>query len=46
MKIISIDKDNIDEEHICCAIGNDVKNKTREESKRLRKSFGNSRDLL
>lgn len=34
MKIISIDKDNINDEHICCAIGNDLKNKTRAESKK------------
>ncbi|EOQ95874.1 hypothetical protein LEP1GSC195_2245 [Leptospira wolbachii serovar Codice str. CDC] len=34
MKIISIDKDNIDTEHICCAIGNDLKNKARSESKK------------
>ncbi|EMY68295.1 GNAT family N-acetyltransferase [Leptospira vanthielii] len=34
MKIISIDKENIDAEHICCAIGNDLKNKTRTESKK------------
>lgn len=29
MKIISIDKNNIDQEHICCAIGNDKANKSR-----------------
>ncbi|MCW7481197.1 GNAT family N-acetyltransferase [Leptospira kanakyensis] len=34
MRLIGIDKDNIDNEHICCAIGNDLKNKTRAESKK------------
>lgn len=29
MKIISLDKTNIDEEHICCAIGNDRQNQAR-----------------
>lgn len=27
MKIISIDKNNIDQKHICCALGNDKRNK-------------------
>ena len=34
MKIISIDKNNIDSEHICCAIGNDKANKSRADSKK------------
>jgi ribosomal protein S18 acetylase RimI-like enzyme len=34
MKIIKIDNTNIDQEHICCAIGNDNKNKSRAESKK------------
>ena len=34
MKIITIDKNNIDCEHICCAIGNDKKNKNRAQSKK------------
>jgi len=29
MKIITIDKNNIDQEHICCAIGNDKANQSR-----------------
>ena len=29
MKIISIDKNNIEQEHICCAIGNDKVNQSR-----------------
>ena len=41
MKIISIDKNNIDQEHICCAIGNDKKNKSRAQSKKdwMKKRF-------
>lgn len=41
MKIISIDQNNIDVEHICCALGNDIKNKSRAESKKnwMRDSF-------
>jgi ribosomal protein S18 acetylase RimI-like enzyme len=41
VKIISIDKNNIDQEHICCALGNDKKNRTRAESKKdwLKKRF-------
>lgn len=34
MKIISIDKTNIDQEHICCAIGNDKTNQSRAETKK------------
>lgn len=34
MKIISIDKSNIEQEHICCAIGNDKENKKRAQSKK------------
>ena len=34
MKIISIDKTNIAQEHICCAIGNDKQNQKRAESKK------------
>lgn len=34
MKIISIDNSNIDNEHICCAIGNDKINKQRAETKK------------
>ncbi|MCD4670335.1 MAG: GNAT family N-acetyltransferase, partial [Actinomycetia bacterium] len=34
MKIINIDKNNIDQEHICCAIGNDKTNQSRAESKK------------
>ncbi len=34
MKIISIDGTNIDEEHICCAIGNDKANRARAETKK------------
>lgn len=34
MKIINIDKTNIDQEHICCAIGNDNENKNRAQSKK------------
>lgn len=34
MDIIKIDKNNIDNEHICCAIGNDKANKKRAESKK------------
>lgn len=34
MKIITIDKNNIDQEHICCAIGNDKENKKRAQSKK------------
>ncbi len=34
MNIIQITKQNIDEEHICCAIGNDKTNKARAESKK------------
>lgn len=41
MKIITIDKNNIDFEHICCAIGNDKKNKNRAQSKKewMKKRF-------
>lgn len=41
MKIITIDKNNIDSEHICCAIGNDKKNKARAQSKKnwIKKRF-------
>ena len=35
MKIITIDKNNIETEHICCAIGNDKKNAERSKSKKL-----------
>lgn len=34
MKIITIDKTNIDHEHICCAIGNDKQNQNRAQSKK------------
>ena len=34
MKIITIDKNNIDQKHICCAIGNDKKNQSRAQSKK------------
>lgn len=34
MKILSIDKNNIEQEHICCALGNDKKNKRRAISKK------------
>lgn len=34
MKIISIDKENINDEHICCAIGNDKQNKDRAQTKK------------
>lgn len=34
MKIITIDKSNIDLEHICCAIGNDKQNQSRSQSKK------------
>ncbi len=35
MKIITIDKNNIDIEHFCCAIGNDKENKARAETKKI-----------
>lgn len=34
MKIIAIDKTNIDHEHICCAIGNDKQNQNRAQTKK------------
>jgi ribosomal protein S18 acetylase RimI-like enzyme len=34
MNIITIDKSNIDQEHICCAIGNDKKNQRRAQTKK------------
>jgi len=34
MKIITIDKNNIDKEHICCAIGNDKINQSRAQTKK------------
>jgi len=34
MKIITIDKTNIEKEHICCAIGNDKVNQSRAETKK------------
>lgn len=34
MQIITIDEKNIDQEHICCAIGNDKENKSRAETKK------------
>lgn len=34
MNIITIDKNNIDQEHICCAIGNDKQNQSRAKSKK------------
>ncbi len=42
MKIISIDKNNIDEEHICCALGNDKENKERAQTKKdwMKERFG------
>lgn len=41
MKIININENNIDCEHICCAIGNDKKNKNRAQSKKewMKKRF-------
>lgn len=34
MKTITIDQNNIDQEHICCAIGNDKINQSRAEPKK------------
>ena len=34
MKIVTIDENNIDQEHICCAIGNDKQNQSRAQSKK------------
>ena len=34
MKIIQVDKSNLENEHICCAIGNDVVNSRRTDSKK------------
>jgi len=34
MKILTIDENNIDQEHICCAIGNDKQNQSRAQSKK------------
>ncbi|NCB42632.1 MAG: GNAT family N-acetyltransferase [Clostridia bacterium] len=34
MKIITIDKNNLDAEHICCAIGNDKQNQNRAQTKK------------
>lgn len=34
MNIITINKNNIDKEHICCAIGNDKVNQSRAQSKK------------
>lgn len=44
MKIISIDKNNIDKEHICCAIGNDKVNQSRALTKKdwMKKRFNDS----
>jgi ribosomal protein S18 acetylase RimI-like enzyme len=41
MKIITVDKNNIDDEHICCAIGNDKENTKRAQTKKewLKKRF-------
>ncbi len=41
MKFITIDKNNIDQEHICCAIGNDKVNQNRAQSKKdwMKKRF-------
>ena len=41
MNIITIDRNNIDQEHICCAIGNDKQNKSRAQSKKdwMKKRF-------
>lgn len=41
MKLITVDAKNIDEEHICCALANDKKNKKRAETKKewLKKRF-------
>ncbi len=43
MKIIEINKDNIENEHICCAIGNDKSNKARAQTKRewMKQEFEN-----
>jgi len=42
MKIIEINQNNIDSEHICCAIGNDKENKARAQTKKdwLKNQFG------
>lgn len=34
MEIISINQNNIDNEHICCAIGNDKRNQSRAVTKK------------
>ncbi len=43
MEIISIDGNNIDDEHICCAIGNDKENRERVRTKKdwMKGQFGN-----
>jgi GNAT superfamily N-acetyltransferase len=42
MPIVSITESNIDDEHICCAIGNDKPNKARAETKKawMKEQFG------
>ncbi len=43
MKIITIDRNNIDQEHICCAIGNDKPNQNRAQTKKdwMKNEFDN-----
>jgi len=43
LKIIEISQNNIDQEHICCALGNDRVNRNRAGTKKewLKKCFGN-----
>ncbi len=43
MKIIEINNDNIENEHICCAIGNDKTNKARAQTKKdwMKQEFNN-----
>lgn len=39
LEIITVNNENIDTEHICCAIGNDAKNVKRAETKKALKLF-------
>ena len=43
MKIMTVDKANIEQEHICCAIGNDKRNRARAQVKKdwMKKEFDN-----
>jgi len=43
MKIMTVDKANIEQEHICCAIGNDKRNRARAKVKKdwMKKEFDN-----